>query len=251
MKFLIIEDEKSAQRHLENMLSKLRPEWELIDKIDTVKRAIGLLESQSPQLIFCDIQLADGLSFEIFDHVKVNSPVIFTTAFDEYALKAFKTNSIDYLLKPIEIEELAAAIDKFENIYKVTAGTGPDEDIIKKVFKELQGNAKRNRYLIKVGEKLHSIHVDEVSYFYSENKSNLLKRKDSKEFIVDKTMDQIFEELNLERFFKINRSFILAIEEIQDIIQFSNSRLKVRMKDGREEIVARERVQDFKKWIDK
>lgn len=201
-------------------------------------------------LVFCDIQLADGLSFEIFEHVKVSTPVIFTTAYDEYAIQAFKTNSVDYILKPIDIDELELAIEKFERFFQKETGKASKVKDFSAILESIAVKNYRNRYLIKVGEKLHSILSDDIAYFFSEDKSNYIARYDGKTFIIDKSMDQIFAELNPERFFRINRSCILAMEAIKDIIQFSNSRLKVRLTDGREEIVSRERVQEFKSWLD-
>ena len=250
MNILIIEDEPQAAHRLEKLVKSILPLATILPSIDTVKKSVQWLKSnEKPALIFMDIQLADGISFQIFDHVEVKSPVIFTTAYDEYALKAFKVNSIDYLLKPIDEQELRRAIQKFERLTgsannKMMESIGLAMQMLTKKYKE--------RFVIKVGEHLKSVETDDILFFFSLEKATFAQTKDGKKSILDFTMDQLEELLDPTKFFRINRKYIVNVKSIQDMISYTNARLKLVLKtsDDNDVIVARERVQQFKDWLD-
>lgn len=254
MKIVIIEDEKAAAQRLENLVKKAILQADILAKLDSVKRAVEwLLVNPSPDLIFMDIQLADGLSFEIFDNVEVKSPVIFTTAYNEYALKAFKVNSIDYLLKPISPEELGAAIQKFERLSQTQAkSVSIDSQQVQKVL-EMLSTQYKNRFLIKIGERIKSIPVSDILYFLSKEKTTFCYCTDQKRYILDQTLDQLEKMLDPKEFFRLNRQYITRMEPIKDIISYSNSRLKIILKDSDDNdvLISRERVNEFKEWLDR
>lgn len=253
MEVLIIEDELIAAERLQKMVQKIDPTMVVLEILDAVSSAQKWLqEHKAPDLIFLDIQLADGLSFEIFDEVKIESPIIFTTAYDHYALKAFKLNSVDYLLKPIVQEELEAALTKFKKSNKQS-----DQLIDTSALMEMMSGRTvkkyKERFVIKVGEHIKSIQSSETKCFYSEDKATYLLHSEGKKYIIDFTLDQLEEMLQPVIFFRINRKFIINIDEIEDIITFSNSRLKIILKNEQETnemIVARDRVSEFKLWLD-
>lgn len=252
-KVLIIEDEKPAAEWLQQLISKLDPEISILGVIDLVRGAVEWFRQNSaPDLVFMDIQLADGLSFEIFEQVKVPCPVIFTTAYEEYAVKAFKVNSVDYLLKPIAFDELEMAIQKFENQAKKEETILPVTlDLLNKV-REMLRKQYKTRFVIKVGEHLKSIPVEDIQFFYSLDKATFLCTSDFKTYIVDYSLDRISEMVDEHRFFRINRKYILSNLSIADIVFYSNSRLKIKLKKPDEEsiIVSRDKVAAFKEWLD-
>jgi len=254
MNVLIIEDEKAAAQRLHNLLKEAIPNLNLLDKIDTVRRAVEWLGiNPSPELIFMDIQLADGLSFEIFDHIEVKAPIIFTTAYNEYALKAFKVNSIDYLLKPINPDELKAALQKFEQLTKAPKQSlSVDSQQVQKVL-EMLSNPYKSRFLIKIGEKIKSIPVSDILYFLSKEKTTFCYCTDQKRYILDQTLDQLEKMLDPKDFFRLNRQYITRIEPIKDIISYSNSRLKILLNDCDDQdiLISREKVNEFKNWLDR
>ncbi|WP_029034592.1 LytR/AlgR family response regulator transcription factor [Salinimicrobium terrae] len=248
MQALIIEDEKPAARRLQRMLEKL--EVKVITTLHSVEEATEWLrKNQNPDLIFLDIQLSDGLSFEIFEHTEVHSPIIFTTAYDEYALQAFKLNSIDYLLKPLDDEELAVALEKF----KKTRFSNQKEIDFKtlKSLLNIPNSDYKKRFSIQVGQHLKLIDISEIVCFYSENKGTYLHNKSNRSYMLDSSLDKLETEINPEIFFRVNRKYIIAMEAIADILTYSNTRLEVKLKDYNEEqiIVSRERVKAFKEWL--
>ncbi|HKJ05949.1 MAG TPA: LytTR family DNA-binding domain-containing protein [Flavobacteriaceae bacterium] len=247
MKVVIIEDEKPAARRLSRMLNDigLHP----IAMLHTVSEAIDwFLNNEHPDLIFLDIQLADGLSFEIFDEVEIQSAIIFTTAYDQYALKAFKLNSIDYLLKPIDNEDLEVAVKKFKDLNNPTQNL--DLGILKSLI-STQENDYKKRFTVKVGQHLKMLKVAEIECFYSAHKATNIFTEDKRNFLIDDTLEVLETKLNPAQFFRVNRKFIVNINAIKDIISHSNSRLKLHLNNFNEEeiIVSRERVKDFKLWI--
>lgn len=252
MKVLIVEDEKLAADHLISLVRKYDPNIEVAGRIDSVRKSVDwFTANEAPHLAFFDIQLADGLSFEIFEKVKVDCPIIFTTAFNEYAIKAFKLNSVDYLLKPIDFEELKAAIDKFKKNYS----TEPKHDlnvVFDNVLTMLTNNYKQ-RFAVKVGEHLKSVAVADILYFYSLEKATFMHTTDDHNYVVDYSLDQLEQLLDPKTFFKINRKYLISLTSFDDIISYSNSRLKVELKHSTEmdAIVAREKVQKFKQWLDR
>ncbi|MGB1284167.1 MAG: LytR/AlgR family response regulator transcription factor [Polaribacter sp.] len=251
MNVIIIEDEKPAARRLNRMLLALGIEAKTM--LHSVEESMNWFQNnEHPDLIFLDIQLSDGLSFEIFEEVEVKSAIIFTTAYDEYALKAFKLNSIDYLLKPIDDEELEVAIDKYrKNKSKPSNIQVHIDDIRKLLINPIDRKFKR-RLTIKIGQHIKIIHIDEIECFYSENKSTYIHTNTGRSYLIDHSLEHWQEQLNPEQFFRVNRTFIIHINAIKDIISYSNSRLKLILQSYKEMeiIVSRERVKDFKTWID-
>lgn len=252
-KVLIIEDEKPAADWLKQLILKFDQQISVLAVLDSVSGAEEWFRHHSaPDLVFMDIQLADGLSFEIFERVKVPCPVIFTTAYEEYAVKAFKVNSIDYLLKPIAWSELEAAMQKFgKQFLKVQAAPLVTVELLSKV-KEMLRKQYKTRFIIKVGEHLKSIPVEEILYFYSLEKATYLCTSDFRTYLIDYSLDRISEMVDEQRFFRINRKYILSNLSIADIVVYSNSRLKIKLKKADEEpiIVSRDKVADFKEWLD-
>lgn len=251
MNLLIIENEKPAADKLIRLLMKIDKSITVLGVIETVEEAINRLqESPQPDLILMDIQLDDGLCFEIFESVNIEIPVIFITAFDEYTLKAFKVNSIDYLLKPIEEELLKNALAKFKKLYA-------DKDPFKRDFKQLLyefRNQYKTRFLIKIGERYRSITTGEISHFQIRERSVFLCDNQGKDYGVDYSLEQLQTMLDPRKFFRINRECVVNIDAISLMYSYSSSRLQLTLK-GKEKselfVVSRDKVTEFKKWIDK
>ncbi|HEY0741291.1 MAG TPA: LytTR family DNA-binding domain-containing protein [Chryseosolibacter sp.] len=254
MKILIIEDEPHAAQRLQSLVKEIIPDAEILGSIDTVKRSVEWLSANhKPDLIFMDIQLADGLSFQIFDQHVIDSPVIFTTAYDEYALKAFKVNSIDYILKPVDKLELQSALNKLKKL----AGNPPSnqKDVLSNISLAVEMLLKKykTRFVVKVGEHLRTIEVTSIRYFLSQDKTTFCVTEDNRNHILDYTLEQLEDMLDPADFFRINRKYLVRSNAIQDIINYTNSRLKLILKGSQDSdiIVARERVQEFKSWLDR
>lgn len=246
MRYLILEDEKIASNRLKEMIANLRPDYKCVLTLDSVESAVISLPALKLDLVFMDIQLADGNSFDIFDQIKFDVPIIYTTAYDEYALKAFKSNSVDYLLKPIDPVELARAIDKFEK------HSVKDDKDVTELMQALKPNGKE-RFVVKVGDHLKSVITKDIQLIYSQDKGTYLFTREGKRFLVDYTMDKVEEMVSGQDFFRISRKFLIHIDYIKDIIAYTNSRLEIRVDhfDDEQVIVARERVADFKEWLDR
>ena len=245
MKVLIIEDEKPAARRLDRMLEKQKVEVSTM--LHSVAESIQWFQAnEHPDLIFLDIQLSDGLSFEIF-----KSAVIFTTAYDQYALEAFKLNSIDYLLKPIDEDDLIAAIEKYK-LFKPQQENAMISfaDVKKLLVKETEKKYK-TRFTIKIGQHLKMIAVEDIECFYSENKSTYLSKNDGRSYLLDLSLEQLEEELEPKHFFRISRKFFININAVKDIVSYTNSRLKIQLNKYQEQelIVSRERVKEFRIWL--
>ena len=251
MNVLIIEDEKPSARRLHRMLER---QGVAVDHmLHSVEESIEWFQKNShPDLIFLDIQLSDGLSFEIFDSVEVKSAIIFTTAYDEYALQAFKLNSIDYLLKPIDEEELEVAVTKFKERAPQRQNVQLNFEDIKKLLTNPVEREYKKRFTTKIGQHLKMIPVDEIECFYSENKGTYAHTYEGRNYLLDTTLEQLEDELSPQNFFRINRKFYINIEAIEDIIAYTNSRLKLKLKTYKDDevIVARERAKDFKLWLE-
>lgn len=250
---LIIEDEPQAAKLLGALVRDLIPEVNILAEIDSVKKSVKWIqENPAPDLIFMDIQLADGISFQIFDQCQVKSPVVFTTAYDAYALKAFKVNSIDYILKPVDKEDLIAALKKLESFSQRRDGAAEMLASIGEAIKMLTRQYK-SRFVLKVGEHLRSIEVKDVLYFFSLEKATFAKIVDGRKHLLDFTLEQLEEVLDPQQFFRINRKYIISAGAIQDMVSYMNSRLKIVLKesDDSDIIVSRERVQEFKDWLDR
>lgn len=253
MIFFVIEDEKLAADRLINLVKTINPELELGGKADSIKSAVNLFKnSAAPDLVFMDIQLADGLSFKIFDLVKIETPVIFTTAYNEYAIRAFKVNSVDYLLKPIDKDELKNALGKFERMVKQPEGKPVYDGAAMQKILQMFSNPYKARFLIKVGEHLRHIGVEEIAFFYSMEKETYLNTIAGKTYGLEYSLDQIEELTDPKIFFRINRKYIISLKSIKDIITYSGSRLKIKVNDfdTDEMIVSREKVAEFKNWLE-
>ena len=251
MNVLIIEDEKPAARRLQRMLE--RKEVQVDQMLHSVEEAVQWFQNnEHPDLIFLDIQLSDGLSFEIFDEVEIKSAIIFTTAYDEYALQAFKLNSIDYLLKPIDEEELASAVKKYESLQPKQETLQMNFEDIKKLLTNPVEREYKKRFTTKIGQHIKMIAVDEIECFYSENKGTYAHTVDGRDYLLDTTLEQLEDELEPQTFFRISRKFYININAIKDIISYTNSRLQLKLNSYKEQevIVARERVKDFKLWLE-
>jgi two-component system response regulator LytT len=249
MKVIIIEDEKPAARRLSRMLNELG--IEPIAMLHSVEESVNwFYNNEHPDLLFLDIQLSDGLSFEIFEEVEVKSAIIFTTAYDEYALKAFKLNSVDYLLKPIDNEELENAINQFKKLQS-SANIGFNIDQIKKLVAPSQKDFKK-RFTVKIGQHLKMISVAAIECFYSENKATHIHTIDNRTYLLEDTLEQLEAKLDPEIFFRVSRKYFVNINAIKDIISYTNSRLKLILQsyNADEIIVSRERVKEFKNWIE-
>lgn len=251
MNVLIIEDEKPSARYLQRML--VRQDVKVHQMLHSVGEAVEWFQNnEHPDLIFLDIQLSDGLSFEIFDVVDIKSAIIFTTAFDEYALQAFKLNSIDYLLKPIDQEELRTAVNKYRSFKPGPKHVQFNFDDIKKLLINPMEREYKKRFTTKIGQHIKMISVDEIECFYSENKGTYAHTVEGRDYLLETTLEQLEQELSPETFFRISRKFYINIDSIKDIISYTNSRLQLKLNSYKEEevIVARERVKDFKLWLE-
>ncbi len=251
MTTIIIEDEKPAARLLLRKLEKLNINVSVM--LHSVEEAINWFQkNEHPDLIFLDIQLSDGLSFEIFEKVNIKSAIIFTTAYDEYALKAFKLNSIDYLLKPIDEEELELAVSKFKNsLPKVATSLQLDFEQIKKMLQNPFEKSFKTRFTVKIGQHLKVLTTNEIECFFSENKGTYIHTVDNRNYLIENTLEVLEQELDPKNFFRVSRKFIIPLQSIKEIVLYSNSRLKVILPTYKEDevIVSREKVQEFKTWI--
>lgn len=251
MNVIIIEDEKPSARRLQRMLNQLGLDAQVM--LHSVHEALEWFQNNKhPDLIFLDIQLSDGLSFEIFETLDIKSAVIFTTAFDEYALKAFQLNSIDYLLKPIDEDDLKKAVDKYQTRFPKQQNVVLDFNDIKKLLVNPIERAYKQRFSVKVGQHLKLINIEDIECFYSENKGTYAFTSDGRNYLLDTTLDQLDSELEPQTFFRISRKFFVNIHAIRDIISYTNSRLQIKLKTYNEQevIVARERVKEFKDWLE-
>ncbi|SHI81613.1 two component transcriptional regulator, LytTR family [Arenibacter nanhaiticus] len=250
MNVIIIEDEKPAARRLGRLLQNLN--LRVSTMLHSVEEAILWFDkNEHPDLIFLDIQLSDGLSFEIFDAIDIQSSIIFTTAYDEYALQAFKLNSIDYLLKPIDEEELEAAVKKFLFLYPKRQSLTIDFEDIKKMLVNPLEREYKKRFTVNVGQHMKIVNADEIECFYSENKGTYMATMEGRNYLMDLSLENLENELQPEMFFRVSRKFYINIKFIKDIIAYTNSRLKIKLNNynDQEIIVSRERVKDFKLWL--
>lgn len=252
MKVLIVEDESMAAKRLVTLLEKIDPEIEVLAKLDSVKRAVSWLSENNADLLFFDIQLADGLSFEILEQVEVNSPIVFTTAFDEYAIQAFKLNSVDYLLKPIDPEELENALTKYKDLFASKEAPSMNMAMIEQAM-QMMTKKHKERFVVKIGEHIRTLPVAETAYFFSQEKATYLQTIEKNRFIIDYTLEQVEQLIDPEKFFRINRKYLVSLEAVKDIVTYSNSRLRLILihSDEMDAVVSRDKVQEFKRWLDK
>jgi two-component system, LytTR family, response regulator LytT len=258
MKIFIVEDEDLAVKKLKKTLQSVDEEATVVGEADSIKSSVEWLQSNpAPDLILMDIELADGQSFEIFNQTKVQSPVIFVTSYDEYALKAFKVNSIDYLLKPVQKEDLQAALEKYrqvKNLYKESQSPQISMDaLVKELQQKLNIKEYRKRFLVKHGQKLVSIETDDIAYFFSDGRLNFFKTNDNRKFVVDYTMDELSDMLDPVKYFRISRSYFISVNSVDQIHDYFGNRLLLHLKPAseKEAIVSREKVSDFKDWLGK
>ena len=254
MNVLIIEDEYPAAERLQQLLSRLDEPIEVVKVLDSVESAVRWFqENRSPDLILSDIQLSDGVSFEIYEKIVVKSPIIFTTSYDEYAIQAFKVKSIDYLLKPIKLEELQKAIHKYK-LLKSEFSEEKNASKIEQLLDNLQHSGRRykKRFLVKKGEQLVPIVDDEIAYFYTENELVYLFTPEGKKYVVDYTLEQLDELVNTEKFFRINRQYLVHLEAIRQIHTYFNSRLKLNLHPATDDevIVSKGKDKAFKQWLE-
>ncbi|MEN8118448.1 MAG: LytTR family DNA-binding domain-containing protein [Bacteroidota bacterium] len=250
MKVVIIEDENLAAEKLVHLLQKTEPGVEVVKILESVEESVNwFARNSSPDLIFMDIQLDDGISFEIFDAVNIDAPVIFTTAFDEYAIRAFKVNSVDYLLKPIDEGSLKTAVEKFRKIF---AGNQTFEGRVSKVIEQISKKYK-TRFFIKVGTRFQSVPVNEICCFFVEERNTFLKTIGGKTYDLDYSLEQLYKMVDPAQFFRVNRNFLVNINCIDEIISYSSSRLKLKLKakTNGDLVVSRDKVSEFKRWMDR
>jgi DNA-binding LytR/AlgR family response regulator len=250
MKVLIIEDEQPASHKLIRLLEEIDADIEIVDVLQSVEDAINwFLTKPKPDLIFMDVQLEDGLCFEIFETCALKTPVVFTTAYDAYMLKAFKVNSVDYLLKPMVKDELRNAIDKFKTIHQQAVDLSRIESLLIR-----QQPVTKERFLVKIGEHYKSVPTSSISCFYIKERCNFILVENGKSYPVDYSLDRIEQMVNPTVFFRINRNIIINFSAISDVVAYSSSRLKIILthwKDVDEILVSRERVAEFKEWMDR
>lgn len=254
MNIVIIEDEKPAAEKIQRHLKKYDPDINILQVISTVQKAVQWIgeNANAADLYFLDVQLADGLSFEIFDQVEINKPIIFTTAYNQYAIDAFKVNGLDYLLKPVTYDKLCESLEKID---KLKSNLGRSESTplqdINQILSKLKEKTYKNRFMVKVGEHIKSITADQISHFYAEGRIAYLVTKQERKFIIDYKLESLEDILDPGLFFRVNRSFIVKIGSIKDVLMYSNSRLKISLTPDfpKEIIVSREKVNAFKDWF--
>lgn len=251
LNILIIEDEEPATKRLHKLISELEPRVNVLDHIVSVSTAITWFrQNPAPDLVFCDIQLSDGLSFEIFQKAEVTSPVIFITAFDQYAIEAFKVNSIDYLLKPVKKDELRAALDKYKKLKETNKNAIFDFNKLLEAYNQSKAGYK-TRFIVRYGEHIKTIKTEDIAFFNTENKINFLTTFEPRRFTVDYNLDSLEALLDPKIFFRINRQYIISIKAISEMFSYSKSRVMIKLKPpARDEtIVSTERSGDFKLWL--
>jgi len=249
MKIVLIEDEFLAAEKLERYLLKYNSEISVIKKLSSIAESVSWFSKNIDyDIIFMDIQLTDGLSFEIFNQTQISKPVIFATAFDEYAIDAFKVNSIDYILKPITFTDVSNAMNKLKKFQHVFGGN----EKVSNVVKQLSENTTKDRFLVRLGNHIHSIKAEEISLFYAEGRTVYLITNQKKKYILDYKLERLENVLQSTQFFRVNRTFIVNISSIADVLVYSNSRLKISSKVYQETdiIVSREKVAAFKQWFE-
>jgi two-component system LytT family response regulator len=259
MNFLLIEDEELTARKLARMLGELVPGCTILATLQSIEESVQWLQTHpAPDIAFMDIELADGQSFDIFTQVKVACPVIFTTAYNEFAIKAFKVNSIDYLLKPVKEEDLRNALGKIEELKRIWQVT-PDalQTSLSQLLQQMTQPAPavppviRDRFMIKQGQRLFSVPIEEIAYFFSRNKISFIKTFDKRELMLDYTLDELDKMLDHRKFFRLNRQIIAELRAIDKVNLYFNNKLKLTLQPAFEDevIVSRERAAEFKVWL--
>ena len=258
MNLLIVEDESLAAERIEGLVKRYDPEIQVLDVLDTIEDTVSFLQDKPDEIdiVLMDIHLSDGSSFEVFNHVNYLKPIIFTTAYDQYSLKAFKLNSIDYLLKPVKYEELEAALNKYKQLMS-SGGQAPPIDIesIKALIGQQDQPVYKKRFIVKFGNRIQYKAVEDIAYIFAEGKmAYIVLKGNSRKYIIDHTLEELESQLlDPDDFFRINRKFILKIDTINDIKHYTNSRLEIKLNEvcDQQLIVSRERVHSFKDWLNK
>ncbi len=253
MKILIIEDEIPAAKRLEKLIYECRPDAEILDVIDTVEDALEWFrDSDEPDLIISDIQLSDGVSFQIYEELDLECPIIFSTAYDQYAIKAFELNSIDYLLKPYSKSALQKSFDKLDRFLPMQQKSLQEMDISTLINQVSNGNVYKQRFLISKADALIPISIDEIAYIYTEDKAVMIKTIDSKSFFINYSLDDLEAQLDPSKFFRLNRQFITSVKAIAKISQYFNGKLKIDLNPIQEGkiIVSRAKTPVFKNWLE-
>jgi two-component system, LytTR family, response regulator LytT len=257
MQVLIVEDEELAVRKLKRLLALVRPEAKVVGELDSIESTVQWLNSSpSPDIILMDIELVDGQSFSVFERTTVKCPVIFITSYDEYAIQAFNVNSVSYLLKPVEEEDLKLALNKFDQVkayYSTQSPLFSIDSLLEDLQSRLQPKNYKNRFLVKQGSKLVTLDVKEIAYFFSEDGLNFIRTQDNRKMIIDYTLEELKQSLNPSDFFLINRSYLISAKAIQKIESYFGQRLTLQLQPVSEKsvIISREKVTAFKEWIGK
>ena len=253
MNVVIIEDEHLTAERIATLLRQIDPEIKVLSIIDSVRRAVEWFKSNpKPDLVFMDIQLADGLSFDIFDTVKIEAPIIFITAFQEYAIKAFKVNSVDYLLKPVSEEDLRAALDKYRRYYNRELSIPHIGGDLLQNIREIISKPYKSRFMVRVGDHIKTVDVEHILYFYSLQKGTYIHTSHKRNYVIDYTLGALEEMLDPLLFHRINRRYLITHKAISDVVTLSSSKLKVILEhsDDDDIYISRERVASFKEWLD-
>ncbi len=253
MNVVIIEDEHLSAERIGSLLQESDPGIRILDTLDSVRSAVQWFgRNERPDLVIMDIQLADGLCFEIFNQVKLESPVIFTTAYQEYAIRAFKVNSVDYLLKPVTEQDLRCALSKYRNYFSGEKDYIPMGKELIENIRQMISRPYKSRFMVKVGDRIKSVDVKDVLYFYSLQKGTYLHTAENRNYVIDFTLDALTGLLDPDCFFRINRRYIITHESIRDMVTLSGTRLKVLLKnsDDQDIYVSRDRLPDFREWLD-
>jgi DNA-binding LytR/AlgR family response regulator len=253
MNVVIVEDEHLSAEHIRELLSRIDPGIQVLAMPDSVKAAVRWFKQhETPDLVFMDIQLADGLSFEVFDRVEVECPVIFTTAYQEYAIRAFKVNSVDYLLKPVSEDDLKNALKKYQHLFSLKEALSPVDKELMNNIRQMISNPYKSRFMIKVGDRIRSVDVKDVLYFYSLQKGTYLHTAENRNYVIDFTLDALVELLDPKQFHRINRQYIISHGAISELVTLSGSKLKVELvhSDDSGIYISRDRIHPFKHWLD-
>lgn len=253
VRVLIIEDEHLTAQRIQSLLQEIDPSVRVLDILDSVKSSVAWFRSnENPDLVFMDIQLADGISFDIFEHVTIDYPIIFITAYQEYAIKAFRVNSVDYLLKPVSKEDLLAALEKYRSYFAKNMALPLMPEEMLSTIRQMLHKPYKSRFMIRVGDRVKSLEVNDILYFYSLDKGCYLHSRDNRNYVIDFTLDALVDLLDPESFYRINRRYIISHEAIREMITLSGSKLKILLKHAEDDsiFVSRDRLSAFKQWID-
>jgi two-component system, LytTR family, response regulator LytT len=254
MEVLIIEDEQLGVEKISRLLTSIDPSIEIVGNTRSIKSSTEwLLQHKHPDIILMDIELTDGQSFEIFNHVAIKSMVIFTTSYDEYALQAFKVNSVDYLLKPIKREELKNALDKYQQWQQKFSTTSVNIEHLIRELKQQQSKTWRSRFLVKQGQKLVSVETGDIAYLYAEGRLSYFITWDKQKYVLDYTIEELEQMLNPEQFYRANRAFIIQVKAVSQIHNYFNGKLKLELQPStdKEVLISREKATEFKDWMGK